>query len=170
MSVAEAVDHADVETEDTDGWTAEMRSLCGLLTVAQRAVAGEFQHRLGEAGYGDVKPSATNLFEHIGPGGSTVAVMAGRAGVSPQAMVQIVDLLERRGYVERVPSPADRRAKLVRKTAKGRTMGTAAAAILGDIEADMERTLGHEHLEALRAMLEMLAQRMAARSGTTASA
>jgi len=162
VSVSEAV--ADVDSEHVDGWTADMRSLGGLLTVAQRAVSAEFHRRMAVAGYGDIKPSATNLFEHVGTSGSTVAIMAQRAGVSPQAMVQIVDILERRGYVERVPDPADRRAKLVRKTPKGKAMGTAAAVILADIEADFEHALGSNHFQALRTMLELVTARMAARS------
>jgi DNA-binding MarR family transcriptional regulator len=161
LSVSAAI--ADYDAEDADGWISDLRSLNGLLTVAQRAVSAEFHRRMAAAGYGDIKPSATNLFEHVGPGGSTVAVMAQRAGVSPQAMVQIVDILEKRGYVERVPDPADRRAKLVCKTAKGKAMGSAAAAILADIEGDFEDSLGPSHVQALRTMLELVSARMTAR-------
>ena len=42
-------------------------------------------------------------------------------------MTKIVDRLERRGLVQRVPDPADRRGVLVALTAEGRQLGTKAS-------------------------------------------
>jgi DNA-binding MarR family transcriptional regulator len=39
--------------------------------------------------------------------------------MSPAAVTALVDRLERRGHVERMPNPEDRRSALVRETEKG---------------------------------------------------
>jgi len=49
-------------------------------------------------------------------------------------MAQLVAHLEAHGYVERVPDPADRRAKLVRTTARGR----AVFAIVREFVAELD--------------------------------
>lgn len=139
-----------------DGWRSEQRSLSGLITLTQRVVNGEFHRRLDAAGYADIRPGAGKVFEHIAPDGSTIATMAQRAGVTSQAMVQIVDYLERRGYVERLPDPTDRRAKLVRTTERGRCMTSTASRILEEMEAEFRAALGDGPLRELRGMLQVL--------------
>ncbi len=52
----------------------------------------------------------------------------------------LVDRAERRGLVARVPSPADRRAVLVRLTDEGRSLVSAAAGLFA---ADVTAMLGH---------------------------
>ncbi|WP_323747131.1 MarR family winged helix-turn-helix transcriptional regulator [Catenulispora pinisilvae] len=52
--------------------------------------------------------------------GITAAGLGRRLGVSKQAAAKTVTALEHAGYVERVPDPADARAKLVRITPLGR--------------------------------------------------
>ena len=54
-------------------------------------------------------------------------------------MGELVGLLEQRGYVERRPDPADRRARLVCFTARGRQLFEAGNAHLRAIEADWQR-------------------------------
>ena len=51
-------------------------------------------------------------------GEQTQAVLADRLLVESSTLVRILDRMERDGWVERVPSPTDRRAKLVRETEK----------------------------------------------------
>jgi DNA-binding MarR family transcriptional regulator len=42
-----------------------------------------------------------------------------RLSMSPGAVTAMIDRLERRGYVERIPNPEDRRSALVRITERG---------------------------------------------------
>ncbi len=139
-----------------DGWAEEQRSLSGLITVTQRVVNGEFHRRMDVAGYPDIRPGAGKVFEHIGPEGSTIATMALRAGVTSQAMVQIVDYLERRKYVRRVPDPSDRRAKLIQITHRGLSMTDTANRILNEMESEFRAALGEARLTDLRQMLKEL--------------
>ena len=137
-----------------DDWTGASRTIGGLLSVALRALIADFHDRLDAAGYPDVRPGSGNVFESIGFGGSTVAAMAQRAGITPQAMVQVVDYLEARGYVERTPDPTDRRAKLVRLTDRGRAADQAGRDTLAAIETAWRQHLGADRYDAFRATLE----------------
>jgi DNA-binding MarR family transcriptional regulator len=51
----------------------------------------------------------------------TQTELAAMIGVDKTTMVVTVDDLERKGLAERVPSPADRRARVIKVTAAGRT-------------------------------------------------
>jgi DNA-binding MarR family transcriptional regulator len=149
-----------------DGWDGQRRTIGGLLVVASRALVADFHRRLDAAGFADVRPGSGNVFESVGSAGSTVAAMAQRAGISPQAMVQVVDYLEGRGYVERAPDPTDRRAKLVRLTERGRAADRAGRAHLQAIEAEWSLLLGEERYASFRAALEDLVAAIEDRSAS----
>ena len=78
-------------------------------------------------------------------------------------MAELVAHLERHGYVERVPDPADRRAKLVRATARGRAVYAVARAVIADIERDWTERLGAAKMRRLRALLQELGEQLTAR-------
>jgi DNA-binding MarR family transcriptional regulator len=67
-----------------------------------------------------------------------------------------VDDLERLGYVERIPDPADGRAKIVRLTPRGVAVATEAGRIIATIEADWAARLGAARAVELRRALEEL--------------
>ena len=75
--------------------------------------------RLAERGHEAVRPAHGAVFQYLDDTGTTVSTLAVRAQMTKQAMAELVLHLERHGYVERVPDPADRRAKLVRPTETG---------------------------------------------------
>ena len=78
--------------------------------------------RRGLHGAGAAVPRASHaqVFESLDPDGTRLTVLADRARMSHQAMGELVDELTRHGFLERVPDPADGRARLIRATAKGR--------------------------------------------------
>ncbi len=51
-----------------------------------------------------------------------IAAISESLGVSPSTMTGVVDRLERLGYLERGAHPADRRARVLKLTAKGRRL------------------------------------------------
>jgi len=58
--------------------------------------------------------------EHLQASGPmTMGELCSRLSMSPGAITALVDRLERRGYVERVPNPSDRRSSLVGATERG---------------------------------------------------
>src|SRR5690348_3263383 len=73
--------------------------------VVDRVIAG-----LAEAGFDDLTPAHTAVFQHIETDGSRLTDLARRAQMTKQSMGYLVDNLERLGYLERRPDPTDRRA------------------------------------------------------------
>ena len=71
-------------------------------------------------------------------------------------MGELVDELERLGYVERTPDPTDRRAKLITLTGAGRQCSDAGGAAISALEADITSTLGTSGHRELRRMLNRL--------------
>lgn len=159
--MAESAGKRRARGDGRDGWTEHRRTLGGLLTVASRALGQELHRRLEAAGYADLRPGSGNVFEHVGPEGSTVAVMAQRAGITPQGMVQVVDYLAAHGYVERASDPTDRRAKLVHLTERGQAADRVARATLLEIETEWGLFLGEGSLHELRRTLEDLVATLA---------
>jgi DNA-binding MarR family transcriptional regulator len=113
-------------------------------------------HRLAERGHGAVRPVHSAVFQYLDDTGTTVSVLAERAQMTKQAMAELVAHLEAHGYVVREPDPADRRAKLVRPTARGREVVDIAQALVPEADALIAGCIGADRARALRADLETL--------------
>jgi DNA-binding MarR family transcriptional regulator len=94
----------------------------------------EITCRMEAAGYPWAPARHYPVFENIDPDGTRLTVLAGRAGITHQAMAQLVCELEERGIVERVADPVDGRARLVRLTAEGRERVRVARREIAEIE------------------------------------
>jgi len=78
----------------------------------------------------------------------------------------LVDRAEKRGLVERIPSPSDRRAATIRVTAQGRKLSRVIAeAVTAEVDA-----LVHVLPEADRKRLAVLVERVCASSATLGAA
>src|SRR5260221_14686048 len=96
------------------------RPLIGLLLrLVYQHYAQNIDAALRQAGFGDIRPAAANVFPFVPPEGITVSRLAELARVRKQPMAQAVDQLERTGYVERRPNPRDHRSRLGFLTARG---------------------------------------------------
>src|SRR5258708_39671749 len=96
------------------------RPLIGLLLrLVYQHYAQNIDAALRQAGFGDIRPAAANVFPFVPPEGITVSRLAELARVRKQSMAQAVDQLERTGYVERRPNPRDHRSRLVFLTHPG---------------------------------------------------
>ena len=96
------------------------------------------------------------MFQFLDGTGTRVSVLAERAQITKQSMAELVAHLERHGYVERVPDPSDRRAKLVRATPRGRQVYAIAREFVAELEAEWTRRIGTRKMRALRELLEEL--------------
>ena len=125
-------------------------------------IGSELLHqRFAERGHPDVRAPHGNVFQYLDDGGTRVSVLAQRAQITKQSMAELVAHLERHGYVERVPDPADRRAKLVRTTRKGKQLYRIARDVVAEIEDDWTRRLGKAKMRQLRKLLEELNEGLA---------
>lgn len=131
-------------------------NLAILLREPLRALNEELIERLAEHGHTEVRLPHGNVFQYLDDDGTTVSVLAERAHLTKQAMAQLVAHLEAHGYVERVPDPADRRAKLVRATARGGDVYAIVRGFIADTDARLDRALGPAKVRRLRALLEEL--------------
>lgn len=121
------------------------------------ALVEGLHQRLPEAGFPDIRPAhCTGVFRVIDPDGTRPGELARRAGITPQGMAEAVGYLESRGYVERVPSPDDRRGRIVRLTDRGRQAADAAADAFAAIEAGWRTQLGERRMAQLHHMLAEL--------------
>ena len=73
------------------------------------------------------------------------------------AMGELIDDLERLGYVTRVPDPTDRRAKLVTAAPKARQVMQFVHEFNDAIENRYREVLGEPAYQTLRAALRMIA-------------
>ena len=131
-------------------------NLAILLRQPFRAMSEELIATLARSGHPEIRYAHGAVFEYLDDTGTTVSALAGRAGMTKQAMAQLVAHLEAHGYVERVPDAADGRAKLVRTTPQGRAVFTIVRAFVADLEARLTRKLGAAKLERLRTLLAEL--------------
>ncbi len=107
------------------------------------------------AGYPQ-KPSHSAVFAQIELGGSRLTELARKANMTPQAMGELVDELQELGYVERLPDPRDRRAKLITLTERGHACIAAGVATVEGIERRIDAVLGAQGHAELRRLLAML--------------
>jgi DNA-binding MarR family transcriptional regulator len=127
-----------------------------LLFIPYRALEARVFAALAAAGYGDVTPAQARIFQRIGPGGSRLTDLAEQAQVTKQTAGFLVDQLERAGYVERTPDPADARARLIRVAPRGAAALPLAAAAVARVETEWTAHLGAPRMAQLRRALTRL--------------
>lgn len=132
------------------------RNLAVLLRDPFLALTAELTDRLAARGFPEVRPAHGHVFGFLDDGGTRIGVLATRAQVTRQSMAELVAHLERHGYVELAPDPADRRARLVRPTGTGRAVYAEARAFMEEVEARWAATLGARGLRDLRHLLERI--------------
>src|SRR6266540_857077 len=127
-----------------------------MLLEAFRAIDADVEAALADRGASDLTPSQAAAILLIGPQGIHLTELAEQGQITKQAMMQVVDELERQGFLRRTTDPSDARAKIVRLTPKGtRAKGEARRAVNG-VETRIRRRLGDSRYEALRASLARL--------------
>jgi DNA-binding MarR family transcriptional regulator len=112
--------------------------------------------RLAERGHGVVRAAHGSVFQYLDDTGTTVSLLAARAQMTKQAMAELVHHLESHGYVVRVPNPADRRAKLVLPTDRGRDVMIVAQQLVPELEERIADLLGPDRVRALRHDLDTI--------------
>ena len=109
-------------------------TLIALFGQTAQLMVDELIQRLHAAGYRDISAAHHPVFENIDAQGTRLTVLAARTGMTHQSMGELVEALERRGYVNRHPDPLDGRARLVSLTAGGRRLAKRAVSEIREIE------------------------------------
>lgn len=127
-----------------------------LMFIAYRALENRVFAALREAGFADITNAQFKIAQRVGPDGTRLTDLAEQAQVTKQTAGFLVDQLEQAGFVERVPDPSDRRARLVRMTARGNSAVPIASAAVAEVEAEWTEHLGVWRMAQLRRALLQL--------------
>lgn len=126
------------------------------LWQASRAWQTEFSAAMRASGHVWFSESRAGLLGHIPRRGIRQSALIERAGISKQAVQQLLDGLEAEGVIERVADPQDKRGKLVHYTALGSAALRDGDRIKLDIENGYRERLGQGSFEALMLALRRL--------------
>jgi DNA-binding MarR family transcriptional regulator len=131
--------------------------LIGALTaITSDALRQRVQERYAAAGFADLRPAHDVVFALLRPHGNRIVDLAKRAQMTKQSMGYLVTYLEAQGYLERVPDPTDRRAQLVRRTARGWAFQRFARRAMQEVQDEWAAQLGPERMEQLILLLRDL--------------
>jgi DNA-binding MarR family transcriptional regulator len=128
-----------------------------LLSAVKDRTLRQLHRCIAEEGFGDLRHKHGFVFRLIDEDGCRLTDLAARSSLTKQGIGETVSELERLGYIERVPAPDDRRAKIIRLTERGRKCQAAAARALDEIEQGWTARFGEERVTALRHILEEIA-------------
>jgi DNA-binding MarR family transcriptional regulator len=124
-----------------------------LLRVPAQAIHRRIISGLNSAGFTDLRVPHMPVFLYPGPDGVRPGVLAERAGVSRQAMNQLLRSLEGLGYIVRSDAPDEGRARIVHLTKRGHAAYAKILEILRDIEREWRDELGAKPFAQLKELL-----------------
>ncbi|HTM74514.1 MAG TPA: MarR family winged helix-turn-helix transcriptional regulator [Pseudolabrys sp.] len=127
-----------------------------LLRVPSQAIHRRLIRDLNSHGFEDLKLPHMAVLQFPGPDGVRPIVLAERAGMSKQAMNQLLGTLETLGYIARSPLPQEGGARIVRFTKRGHAAYAKMADILRDIEREWVAEFGQKRFAQLKALLALL--------------
>ena len=129
--------------------------LATLMFIAYRAMDDQVIRGLRDAGF-EVTTAQSRIAQRIAVDGSRLTDLAEQAQVTKQTASLLVAALEREGLVERVPDPADGRARLIQLTSKGLIASGRAREVVMGVEDVWREHLGPELSAALLEALTKL--------------
>jgi DNA-binding MarR family transcriptional regulator len=134
------------------------QALTVLLTAAERALEAAVDDGLRMAGYQDLRAAHAQVFVAVAADGSHLTMLAAHAGMTKQAMGELVRYLEQRGYLEIQPDLRDRRAKIIGLTAEGRRAQEVCLRLVEAGEHRLVQRFGDEGVQELRTQLRRIAE------------
>jgi len=124
-----------------------------LLRVPAQAIHRRIINELNAAGFEELRVPHMAVLQFPGPDGRRPGLLAERAGMSKQAMNQLLRSLEGSGYLARSDAPDEGRARMVRLTKRGRAAYAKIHEILRDIEREWSAELGPRQFTQLKELL-----------------
>jgi DNA-binding MarR family transcriptional regulator len=99
------------------------------------------------------------------PPGARPSQLARRLGVTKAAVGQLLNTLEKHGFVERAADPTDGRAQIVKPTPRAESLFQTGRRELDRIETEWLAFLGPRRMRTLQRSLEILEEWREAHSG-----
>src|SRR6478672_5392945 len=112
-----------------------------LLRVPAQAIHRRIIKELNDAGFDELRLPHMAVLQFPGPDGVRPSTLAERAGMSKQAMNQLLRSLEGLGYIVRSDTPDEGRARIIRFTKRGHAAYSKVHDILRNIEREWSAEL-----------------------------
>ena len=132
---------------------SEQLLIGALLRVPAQAIHRRIIHELNAAGFEDLRLPHIAVLQFPGPDGERPGVLAERAGMSKQAMNQLLGSLEELGYLKRADAEDERRSRIVKLTRRGRAAFGKIFGILVKLEKEWSAELGTAQFVQLKQIL-----------------
>ena len=130
-----------------------------LLRTAYNAMSAAIYRAVAQAAGAGLRPAHGNALEMLAiEDGLRLTNIAAQAGMTTQSMGELVDDLVAKGYLRRQEDPADRRAKRIYLTGKGRQIADAGHAATRQAEEQIQAALGPRQYQQLRRNLAAIAR------------
>jgi DNA-binding MarR family transcriptional regulator len=127
-----------------------------LLRVPAQAIHRRLIQELNAAGFDELRLPHMAVLQYPGPDGVRPGTLAERAGMSKQAMNQLLRSLEGLGYIARSDAPDHGGARIVRFTRRGRAVYAKILEVLHDIEREWGAELGARRFAQLKELLAVV--------------
>ena len=136
-----------------DSTQAEDMLIGALLRVPAQAIHRRIIRELNAAGFEELRVPHMAVLQFPGPDGVRPGTLAERAGMSKQAMNQLLRSLEKLGYIVRSDAPNEGRARIIRFTKRGRAAYARVHEILRQVEREWSAELGPKRFAQLKDLL-----------------
>jgi DNA-binding MarR family transcriptional regulator len=124
-----------------------------LLRVPAEAIHRRIIKELNAAGFDELRLPHIAVLQFPGPDGVRPGTLAERAGISKQAMNQLLRSLEGLGYIVRSDAPNEGRTRFIHFTKRGRAAYSKTHGILRGIEREWSAQLGPRDFAQLKELL-----------------
>lgn len=125
-----------------------------------RLVLRRLEHALVDAGLGLTPAQARAVGSLWLHGPTTQQELATHTEVEPSTIVRTLDVMERDGIARREKNPSDRRAYLVRLTARGERLVPRLVALWDEVERDLVEGMTPGEVAAARELVARMIDRL----------
>jgi len=129
---------------------SEEEDFAPVLAAAGRALTATMRAKVAGCGFDGVTPAFASLLLLLDATGARPTTLAQRAGITKQAVSQLVRELEARDFVEQVPDSTDTRAKIIRLTENGVALKAVCTKAKQEVESIAIAKLGESRVTHLR--------------------
>ena len=128
-----------------------------LLAIGYQEFVRALRSAMAAAGFDDLGRSDGYVLRALDGNPLTVSALAALLDITKQGAAQIVEDMERRGYVERRASPTDRRSRPLHLAERGQRALAGARRFHRRYERELIRQHGADPVAALRGVLTAIA-------------
>lgn len=129
------------------------------IVLAARRWRSLLEDRLRPLGHSAPRMEVMSSISHV-PRLSAQIEIAKRIGIEGPTLTRMLDMMESEKLVERLPDPADRRAKLIRLTDRGEDALSEAGGVAASLREQILAEFSEEELAQINGFFERFLQRI----------